>query len=585
MSSKVEILEIQNLDLDLYRLLRSFGMSDEGITIVMDSKYDIESLKHVDRHKLEDLLPSPYDLDRVKCIKGLNRWRISQELTPFSQNDNKSHEDTESTGAFLATDCSPIQKQTKFNYSNNLSVLEYIELDLEASGTPVDEVSVDLIPGSSVIKKSLDLTVTSGCGTLENSSLIEVPLPRSKFSATYFINKSDKAKQVIDAYRKTKYLPKDHKKIITHIVVDEFKDKFGKLTRQELADRSLELYKIFPTEPKYTWFRPTFEVKADGTKRHIGKYAKGTLYDRNVNYKPIATQNRRLNIIKPVEPVVICRRVFTPAIKEAYKETKLWFRHHEEDWEQLKTRWISSSDIRTYEILNKPERTIEDILYEYPILRNPQAYGLIQIDFQFRFPNKEELLFQTWPGIIKKLYSVFEVDVLDNGGKSLLKILEKETISDDSRDCIIFTLLTYLLPSPMVCLKKGLKRWRPTFAETREAYLMFLTDLSEVEGYIERLSTRYQQRNLQPKPLLIAVGPSISCCLKFLVYFQETYYEFRTFLKALDICYKLFKTYGLNFPEEASGPWNFLDHCIYDFEVYSIPWESKIISLKQYLRN
>ncbi|XP_055609143.1 uncharacterized protein LOC129756106 isoform X3 [Uranotaenia lowii] len=493
MSSKVEILEIQNLDLDLYRLLRSFGMSDEGITIVMDSKYDIESLKHVDRHKLEDLLPSPYDLDRVKCIKGLNRWRISQELTPFSQNDNKSHEDTESTGAFLATDCSPIQKQTKFNYSNNLSVLEYIELDLEASGTPVDEVSVDLIPGSSVIKKSL-----------------------------------------------------------------------------------------------YTWFRPTFEVKADGTKRHIGKYAKGTLYDRNVNYKPIATQNRRLNIIKPVEPVVICRRVFTPAIKEAYKETKLWFRHHEEDWEQLKTRWISSSDIRTYEILNKPERTIEDILYEYPILRNPQAYGLIQIDFQFRFPNKEELLFQTWPGIIKKLYSVFEVDVLDNGGKSLLKILEKETISDvftDSRDCIIFTLLTYLLPSPMVCLKKGLKRWRPTFAETREAYLMFLTDLSEVEGYIERLSTRYQQRNLQPKPLLIAVGPSISCCLKFLVYFQETYYEFRTFLKALDICYKLFKTYGLNFPEEASGPWNFLDHCIYDFEVYSIPWESKIISLKQYLRN
>ncbi|XP_055587017.1 uncharacterized protein LOC129739564 isoform X2 [Uranotaenia lowii] len=347
MSSKVQILEIQNLDLDLYRLLRSFGMSDEGITIVMDSKYDIESLKHVDRHKLEDLLPSPYDLDRVKCIKGLNRWRISQELTPFSQNDNKSHEDTESTGAFLATDGSPILKQTKFNYSKNLSVLEYIELDLEASGTPVDEVSVDLIPGSSVIKKSL-----------------------------------------------------------------------------------------------YTWFRPTFEVKADGTKRHIGKYAKGTLYDRNVNYKPIATQNRRLNIIKPVEPVVICRRVFTPAIKEAYKETKLRFRHHEEDWEQLKTRWISSSDIRTYEILNKPERTIEDILYEYPILRNPQAYGLIQIDFQFRFPNKEELLFQTWPGIIKKLYSVFEVDVLDNGGKSLLRILEKETISDDSRDCIIFTLLT-----------------------------------------------------------------------------------------------------------------------------------------------
>lgn len=40
---------------------------------------------------------------------------------------------------------------------------------------------------------------------------------------------------------------------------------------------------------KFAWYQPTFTVDSRGKRVRLGKYPKGCLYDRNVNYKPIAT--------------------------------------------------------------------------------------------------------------------------------------------------------------------------------------------------------------------------------------------------------------------------------------------------------
>nr|XP_029709844.1 uncharacterized protein LOC109622513 [Aedes albopictus] len=117
---------------------------------------------------------------------------------------------------------------------------------------------------------------SAGCteGRLEN-------INRQDCTAKLLINASPKGRAVIQSYKDTNVLTRSQKRIITHIVVDEFKDRFGKLTRHELVLRAAELRQLFPTESEYTWYQPAVEFQ--GSKKiKLGKLAKGCLHDSEV---------------------------------------------------------------------------------------------------------------------------------------------------------------------------------------------------------------------------------------------------------------------------------------------------------------
>lgn len=85
------------------------------------------------------------------------------------------------------------------------------------------------------------------------------------FSAKFLINKSAKGKQILETYKLSRILTKSQKRMITHIVIDEFKDVFGKLTHIELLSRADELGDLFPTESKVIKFRKWFFIRAQLT--------------------------------------------------------------------------------------------------------------------------------------------------------------------------------------------------------------------------------------------------------------------------------------------------------------------------------
>ncbi|XP_058824731.1 uncharacterized protein LOC131685199 [Topomyia yanbarensis] len=123
----------------------------------------------------------------------------------------------------------------------------------------------------------------------------ENTVTRENCTAAYLLGSSPKGQQIIQQYRDEKFLSRSDKKSITHIVVDEFKDRFSKLTPTELLDRAIELHRLFPSEPQEIWYQPTWTKDSAGKKIKIRKQAKGRLYDRNVNYKE-ATKD------KPIQP-------------------------------------------------------------------------------------------------------------------------------------------------------------------------------------------------------------------------------------------------------------------------------------------
>lgn len=83
-----------------------------------------------------------------------------------------------------------------------------------------------------------------------------------------------------------------------------------------------------------------------------------------------------------------------------------------------------------FEISKKSSKTTASILSEYSVFRNHQAYQLVQIDFQQRYPEKEKLLFDRWDQFVSGLLPIFEVEVIDAQERYLLNQLRTEKITN-----------------------------------------------------------------------------------------------------------------------------------------------------------
>lgn len=157
---------------------------------------------------------------------------------------------------------------------------------------------------------------------------------RGDYTANFLIQQSDKGRAILQAYNDTKLLPKDAKTAITHIVVDEFVDRYGKLTTEELKYRSQELFELFPNEPKFSWYQPTCTVGHRGKRVRLGKYPSGALYFRNNNYKPRFSQADTSVAAPSADNIAVEETeeiLFTPAAEAELKEIKAWLRHEHED--------------------------------------------------------------------------------------------------------------------------------------------------------------------------------------------------------------------------------------------------------------
>ncbi|XP_065095776.1 uncharacterized protein LOC135717565 [Ochlerotatus camptorhynchus] len=392
-------------------------------------------------------------------------------------------------------------------------------------------------------------------------------LTRERCNANYLLNASSKGRAILQKYQT--FLSRADKRTITHIVVDEFKDRFGKLTPSELRDRASELGKQFPGEPEDGWYQPTFIKNGAGRKIKLRKQAKGRLYDRNINYREPIEDNQddlqqpSTSGVKPFE----AEKIVSEQQASEYQQTKAWFVHNQDEWEEVKQKWKATSRLRSLELSKKSSWTSSSILAEYPTLRNHQGYQLVQIDFLHKFPAKETLLFDRWSAFVEGIRSILDIEVTDVDGKYLLSLLDSEDLSSDTRNFVIVSLLSHILPSPhLTC--SGKRRWKPSILETRQSVVIHINDLSELNETVGGLFDRSRERGIETTPFILVHG-DFKNPVGFLVWNNVVSYKLPNFLKALDICMKIFKAYNIDHPRHSSAVWDLLSTFLFDFDPVS----------------
>lgn len=134
-----------------------------------------------------------------------------------------------------------------------------------------------------------------------------------------------------------------------------------------------------------------------------------------------------------------------------------------------------------------------------------------------------------------------------------------------------------MLPPPILTLSNK-KKWKPTYQEARDSFVMWVKSLSELQTQIETLNIRYQTKGISPSPLVIVAAENLDEPSVFLVHIGGVFYQLPTFLKALDICFKIYKAYGLSYSQESAGAWNLIGHCLYGFPPEAKN-QSKVLSI------
>lgn len=137
----------------------------------------------------------------------------------------------------------------------------------------------------------------------------------------------------------------------------------------------------------------------------------------------------------------------------------------------------------------------------------------------------------------------------------------------DTRNFIIVSLLAHVLPSPhLTC--SGKRRWKPSILESRQSVVVHINDLSELNEALAAIFNRSRERGFVTTPFILVHG-DVKNPAGFLVWNNVVSYKLPNFLKALDICMKIFKAYSIDYPRHSSAVWDLLSTFFFDFESVS----------------
>lgn len=128
---------------------------------------------------------------------------------------------------------------------------------------------------------------------------------------------------------------------------------------------------------------------------------------------------------------------------------------------------------------------------------------------------------------------------------------------------MLYLLHSLFIPtSKKVTLDENGKKSTIKFSirDSQNTFILVAPTAVELELIINKLKS--QSNSIQP--CILVVG-SLLYPKQVLVYFDDVKYKLLTVLKAIDVCFKIFHVFNLEYPLECSNVWLFLQ--VYFYEI------------------
>jgi len=108
---------------------------------------------------------------------------------------------------------------------------------------------------------------------------------------------------------------------------------------------------------------------------------------------------------------------------------------------------------------------------------------------------------------------------------------------------------------------------KTSIADGRKTFLLQVACMNDLHSQIQiEIDNCYTNRQ-SLQPLICVVGISgVEATKEYFVYYLDTFYKFSNIVKAVDICFKIFHTFNLQYPMQCILVWTFFQRYMYDIE-------------------
>ncbi|KAG1941532.1 uncharacterized protein si:dkey-286j15.1 [Pimephales promelas] len=192
-------------------------------------------------------------------------------------------------------------------------------------------------------------------------------------------------------------------------------------------------------------------------------------------------------------------------------------------------------------------KTVEEINAEYPRLHD--SPGMILQDFEVVFPDHADRLYEFWAPVFTDrilLFTKKEPKASDVLPENL------EALPIDVRGEIALNCLPVILPSSPY--RTNEKIVRPTYAEMKRSFI----DIQPVGTDM----VHYLDSETSPDPHVLVLGDKGNFSEVFVIFNGEAI-EQETLVQAVDLCFKIFYVYAINYPKPSAPIWEFLQYAIF----------------------
>ncbi|XP_028826875.1 uncharacterized protein LOC114785189 [Denticeps clupeoides] len=362
---------------------------------------------------------------------------------------------------------------------------------------------------------------------------------------------------IVDAIEKRNCISLKERQAMVRILVSHLIERFGEnpsgATKVTLASSVVEQFpclKDCQGKGYEAWFSPgRFHRPATGFLEERLRNVRKKI--RRGRQKPVSSDNPRdsSNFTLP-ESNVDSERV-TQMIE--------WLRNNIWPASQVEQYMKETAIQRAKWIRNDGSKTIMEIAKEYPRLLDTP--GMISQDFLILNPDCASNLTENWVSVFKEKILLFA-----SKQKQALNLLHDiETMSAETQSDIAIQVLPVILPTHVY--KIGRKMFKPTLLETRKAFIDIQPTICQhwLVAWCVMIGTNMAEY-LRSKesiefPYVLMLGDYH--CFQAFAIINDTALEQRTLLAAVDICFKAFYVFDVNYPKQCSQVWQFLQTVVY----------------------
>ncbi|KAJ8671522.1 hypothetical protein QAD02_002781 [Eretmocerus hayati] len=227
--------------------------------------------------------------------------------------------------------------------------------------------------------------------------------------------------------------------------------------------------------------------------------------------------------------------------------------------------WLTSSPLRLEEILSLNTDDLFEIFQEWSLYKHPSGSELIRIDFKCGKFSNANLAYELWMQFIALLREHADLNKKDNVLYQYLRLIDStdEEITQDARVAASLMALSHFLPPKFSKKYDKESGYKPSVQSAKETMVRMPTisgDLSSARTEVIQQAAKMREK---VQPYIIIVG-ELKAINDIFVNVDDTLYQVSSVLEAIEICFKAFFVFNLEFPYDSEHLRLLFQRGIYD---------------------